>query len=84
ICSSDLPVDGERVVSVDLIRWDKSIDVPFMDALYLNMLQWAKDSGYAYFNMGMATLSNVGQMPYGHMREKFAGRLYEHFNGLYS
>lgn len=79
-----MPVDGERVVSVDLIRWDKSIDVPFMDALYLNMLQWAKDSGYAYFNMGMATLSNVGQMPYGHMREKFAGRLYEHFNGLYS
>lgn len=79
-----MPVDGEKAISVDLIRWDKSIDIPFMDALYLHMLQWSKDAGYAYFNMGMATLSNVGQMPHGHMREKFAGRLYEHFNGLYS
>ncbi|UWF55826.1 bifunctional lysylphosphatidylglycerol flippase/synthetase MprF [Staphylococcus hyicus] len=79
-----MPVKDKEVVSVDLIRWDKSIDVPFMDALYLHMLQWSKENGYAYFNMGMATLSNVGQMPYGHLREKFAGRLYEHFNGLYS
>lgn len=79
-----MPVKDHEIVSVDLIRWNRSIDVPFMDALYLHMLQWSKDNGYAYFNMGMATLSNVGQMPYGHMREKFAGRLYEHFNGLYS
>ncbi len=79
-----MPVEGADTISVDLIRWDKSLGLPFMDALYLNMILWAQSEGYSRFNMGMATLSNVGQVPYGHIREKFAGRFYEHFNGLYS
>lgn len=79
-----MPVEGSTTVSVDLIRWDKSLGLPFMDALYLHMILWAQAEGYERFNMGMATLSNVGQVPYGHLREKFAGRFYEHFNGLYS
>ncbi|ARJ51807.1 bifunctional lysylphosphatidylglycerol flippase/synthetase MprF [Staphylococcus lutrae] len=79
-----MPIEGSTTVSVDLIRWDKSLGLPFMDALYLNMILWAQENGYDRFNMGMATLSNVGQVPYGHLREKFAGRFYEHFNGLYS
>lgn len=33
--------------------------------------------------MGMATLSNVGQLHYSYLRERLAGRVFEHFNGLY-
>ena len=33
--------------------------------------------------MGMATLSNVGQLDYSYLRERIAGRVFEHFNGLY-
>ncbi|UXR68807.1 MULTISPECIES: bifunctional lysylphosphatidylglycerol flippase/synthetase MprF [unclassified Staphylococcus] len=79
-----MPVDQKTTISVDLIRWDREIDLPFMDGLYLNMILWAQTAGYAQFNMGMATLSNVGQVPYGHAKEKVVGRFYEHFNGLYS
>ncbi|GGA94058.1 bifunctional lysylphosphatidylglycerol flippase/synthetase MprF [Staphylococcus muscae] len=79
-----MPVDEKTTVSVDLIRWDREIDLPFMDGLYLHMILWAQTAGYAWFNMGMATLSNVGQVPYGHAKEKVVGRFYEHFNGLYS
>ncbi|QLK86972.1 bifunctional lysylphosphatidylglycerol flippase/synthetase MprF [Staphylococcus sp. 17KM0847] len=79
-----MPVDFEKAMSIDLIRWDKTLELPFMDALYLHMILWSQSEGYQYFNMGMATLSNVGRVPYSHMKEKFAGRFYEHFNGLYS
>ena len=79
-----MPVDGKTTISVDLIRWNRDIDLPFMDGLYLHMILWAQTAGYERFNMGMATLSNVGQVPYGHMKEKLVGRFYEHFNGLYS
>ena len=80
---SFMPVcDGESI-SVDLIRWLPDIDLPLMDALYLNMLIWAQNEGYTRFNMGMATLSNVGQIEYAYPREKIAGRIFEHFNGLY-
>ena len=54
-----------------------------MDSLYLHMLLWAKANEYQYFNMGMATLSNVGKVPFSFYRERLAGRVFEHFNGLY-
>ena len=54
-----------------------------MDGLYLHMLLWGKEKGYKAFNMGMATLSNVGQLDYSYLRERIAGRVFEHFNGLY-
>ncbi len=31
----------------------------------------------------MATLSNVVQLHYSYLRERLAGRVFEHFNGLY-
>ncbi len=43
----------------------------------------ATTQGYTKFNMGMATLSNVGQVHYSYLRERLAGRVFEHFNGLY-
>ncbi|WP_268865287.1 phosphatidylglycerol lysyltransferase domain-containing protein, partial [Staphylococcus pseudintermedius] len=55
-----------------------------MDALCLHMILCAQAEVYELFNVGMATLSNVGQVPYRHLRDKFTGRVYEHFNVLYS
>lgn len=74
--TSFMPVN-DSVLSVDLIRWDPEETLPMMDALYLNMLLYAKEHGYEYFNMGMATLSNVGQNKYGYIQEKIAGIVFE-------
>lgn len=71
-------------ISVDLIRWNKEVDLPMMDALYIHMLLWAQEQGYKQFNMGMATLSNVGHNQYAYLREKFAAKVFENMNGLYS
>lgn len=71
-------------ISIDLIRWDKDIDVSMMDALYIHMLLWAQENGYKQFNMGMATLSNVGHNKHAYLREKFAAKVFENMNGFYS
>ncbi|MGO3049590.1 MAG: bifunctional lysylphosphatidylglycerol flippase/synthetase MprF [Staphylococcus sp.] len=78
-----MPTYYKATMSVDLIRWKSDVALPLMDGLYLNMLLWAKENGYERFNMGMATLSNVGQVPYAFYGERIAGRVFEHFNGLY-
>lgn len=71
-------------ISVDLIRWNKDIDISMMDAIYIHMLLWAKEEGYKQFNMGMATLSNVGLNKHAYLREKFAAKVFENMNSLYS
>ncbi|ADC87632.1 MULTISPECIES: bifunctional lysylphosphatidylglycerol flippase/synthetase MprF [Staphylococcus] len=78
-----MPTYYNDAISVDLIRWLPEIELPLMDGLYLHMLLWSKEKGYGAFNMGMATLSNVGQMDFAFVRERIAGRVFEHFNGLY-
>lgn len=78
-----MPTHFEGTISVDLIRWRTDIDVPLMDGLYLHMLLWSQEQGYRYFNLGMATLSNVVQVPFSFIGERIAGRIFEHFNGLY-
>ncbi|WP_165983040.1 bifunctional lysylphosphatidylglycerol flippase/synthetase MprF [Macrococcus brunensis] len=82
--STLMPTHYNNTLSVDLIRWLPDLDIPAMDALYLNMLLYSKEQGYDYFNMGMATLSNVGQNRYGYARERVAGHVFNHFNNLYS
>ena len=78
-----MPTYYRDTISVDLIRWDPQEEMPLMDALYLHMLLWAKEAGYKRFNMGMATLSNVGQLPFSYTGERLAGRVFEHFNRIY-
>lgn len=80
--TSFMPVN-DTILSVDLIRWNRGEALSMMDALYLNMLVYAKEEGYAYFNMGMATLSNVGQNKYGYLREKIAGVVFEKMRDTY-
>lgn len=81
--SSIMPVVDKEIISVDLIRWKLDSELPLMDGLYLKILLWAKTCGYHKFNMGMATLSNVGQVQFSFYGERIAGRVFEHFNGLY-
>ncbi|PHK49131.1 bifunctional lysylphosphatidylglycerol flippase/synthetase MprF [Staphylococcus edaphicus] len=78
-----MPTYYKGTISVDLIRWRTDVALPLMDGLYLNMLLWSQKQNYQRFNMGMATLSNVGQIPYSFYGERIAGRIFEHFNGLY-
>jgi phosphatidylglycerol lysyltransferase len=51
---------GERAeVSPDLMRFVRAAPPSVMEYLFLRILLWAKDEGYAWFNLGMAPLSGL-------------------------
>ncbi len=42
-----------------------------MDVLFVNLMEWAKEQGYSYFNLGMSPLSRVGENSNAHREERF-------------
>lgn len=86
--ASIMPFYDGKTLSVDLMRFSKDSPSGSMDYLFMNLLQWGKDKGFASFNLGMAPLSNVGESQYALKEEKAARQLFNyggafyHFKGL--
>ncbi|KMM39181.1 bifunctional lysylphosphatidylglycerol flippase/synthetase MprF [Guptibacillus hwajinpoensis] len=87
--TSLMPVyDGNKTISVDLMRFIHSAPSGTMDVMFLSLFEWAKAEGYQSFNLGMAPLSNVGQSKYSFLSERIAaqiflhGHIFYHFQGL--
>ncbi|MBD3921967.1 bifunctional lysylphosphatidylglycerol flippase/synthetase MprF [Paenibacillus sp. PR3] len=83
--ASMMPVyDKGRTASIDLMRHRKDLS-GIMDALMVHLLQWAKDQGCSYFNLGMAPLGKVGEYTYSHGGERVARLVFlkgNHFYGF--
>ncbi len=75
--------DNESV-SVDLMRFSKNSPRGLMDFMFISIIEWAKENGYKYFNIGMAPLSNVGVSKYAFLGEKIALQIYEYGQFIYS
>src|SRR3712207_4100649 len=76
--------DNGKTISIDLMRFLKEAPNGTMDGLFLNIILWAKENGYEYFNLGMAPLSNVSIAPFAHKQEKLAKLVYKFGNYWYS
>ena len=51
---------GEKSeLSVDLMRWTPAAPPGMMDYLFVQLMLWGRDEGYARFNVGMAPLSGL-------------------------
>ena len=50
---------GKEEISVDLMRFLPNSPDTIMDFLFVEVLLWAKESGYKWFNFGMAPLSGI-------------------------
>lgn len=70
--------DKEQSASIDLMRYKKEVPGNTMTFLILNLLVSYKESGYKYFNLGMAPLANVGKKRKAHLSEKLAN-LFTHY-----
>ncbi len=60
VAFANLWLSGEREeISVDLMRY--SVDAPrgMMDFLFVSLMLWGREQGYAWFNLGMAPLSGM-------------------------
>ncbi len=73
---------GKEEISVDLMRFLPSSPEGMMDYLFVEMMLWAKEQGYKWFNFGMAPLSGITDRtlaPFWSHAEAFIFRHGEHF-----
>jgi phosphatidylglycerol lysyltransferase len=70
-------------LSVDLMRHEEEMPYGTMDFLFIRLLQWGKDNGYGWFNMGVAPLSGLEARRLAPMWVKLGSLLYRHGEALY-
>jgi phosphatidylglycerol lysyltransferase len=75
--------DDYQTISVDLMRFKQDVQAGAGDFLFLCLIDWAKEQGYARFNMGMAPLANVGLSRFSFLSEKVAAQIFLHGHFIY-
>lgn len=73
-----------RELSIDLMRHTTDAPHGCMDFLFVRLLEYGRDAGYAWFNLGMAPLAGVGENPYARPTERLARLAYEYGNRFYN
>lgn len=71
-------------ISVDLMRHRNNILPGTMDYLFVALLEWARERGYATFNLGLSSLSGIGEHNEDPAIEKGLHYIYEHVNQFYN
>ncbi len=70
-------------LSVDLMRHEEVMPYGTMDFLFVNLVQWGKAQGYAWFNLGVAPLSGLEARRLAPLWSKLGALLYHHGNAFY-
>ncbi|MDN4620027.1 bifunctional lysylphosphatidylglycerol flippase/synthetase MprF [Paenibacillus sp. PsM32] len=70
--------DQNQVISIDLMRHLNDTPNGTMDVLFVCLIEWAKEQGYSYFNLGMSPLSSVGENQNAHREEKLARLVFQY------
>lgn len=70
-------------LSVDLMRHDDDAPYGAMDFLFVHLMQWGRDQGYGWFNLGLAPLSGLEARRLAPLWSKLGALLYQHGNALY-
>jgi phosphatidylglycerol lysyltransferase len=78
------PYGPNGTASVDLMRHIDGAPRGTMDFLFAKVMQWAKDSGYESFSLGMAPLSAVGDNPYARINERLAALAFQYGGRFYN
>jgi phosphatidylglycerol lysyltransferase len=75
-------------LSIDLMRYGDDAPKGVMDFLFVELMLWAKENGYRWFNLGMAPLSGLEKHPLAPFWHKLGslvqhyGRPFYNFDGL--
>lgn len=80
-----MPNEQKNHVSIDLMRYDPNKTVNgAMDYIFIELFLYYKGKGEKWFDMGMAPLSNVGDVPTSFIQERFAYLIYRYGTHFYS
>jgi phosphatidylglycerol lysyltransferase len=74
----------ENQMAVDLMRFTKGAPNGTMDVLFVKTFDYARDTGYNTFNLGMSPLANVGSYNHSFIRERIANLIYQFGSSIYS
>jgi len=69
--------------TIDLMRYSPSAPSGTMDLLFIRLFEWARDAGYASFNLGLSALAGVGERPDDPAIERLLQLVYEYGNRFY-
>lgn len=78
-----LEMKNTNICSIDLMRYKEKGIHGLMEMLLISIIQWGKEQGYQYFDLGIAPLSNVGNKPYSGGKEKAIHLAYQYGNRIY-
>jgi len=70
-------------ISIDLMRRSEDVYSGTMDFLFVTLFFWAKEQGYATFNLGLCALSGVGEDSSDPFLERFLHLVYQYGSRIY-
>jgi phosphatidylglycerol lysyltransferase len=79
-----LPEFQRNESTIDLMRHRKEVENGIMDYLFVSLFQWAREQGYDSFNLGLSSLSGVGEKLQDPAIERALHYIYEHVNQFYN
>lgn len=71
-------------VSVDLMRHRHYSEKGIMDFLFVSLFLWAKEKGFASFNLGLSAFSGIGEDPKDPAIERTLHYIYANVNRFYN
>jgi phosphatidylglycerol lysyltransferase len=71
-------------LTLDLMRHRRDVEHGTMDFLFVRLFEWARERGYASFNLGLSPLAGVGERSDDPAVERALHYLYEHVDRFYN
>jgi phosphatidylglycerol lysyltransferase len=76
---------GDRSeMSIDLMRYGANAPKNVMDFLFVHLMLWAKEQGYAWFDLGMAPFSGMENRPLAPLWSRLASLVYSYGENFYN
>jgi phosphatidylglycerol lysyltransferase len=75
---------GREELSVDLMRYASSAPDGVMDYLFIQLMLWGREQGYAHFNLGMAPLSGLENRQLAPVWSRVGALLFKHAENFYN
>lgn len=70
--------------AVDMMRHRSYSEKGIMDFLFVSLFQWAKEKGFASFNLGLSAFSGIGENPKDPALQRTLRYIYENVNRFYN
>jgi phosphatidylglycerol lysyltransferase len=78
------PGGRKEELSVDLMRFMPGSPHGVMDYLFIHLMQWGKQQGYGWFNLGMAPFSGLEEGVLAPLWDKIGAFVYHHGEHFYN